>query len=119
MLQAHFKKQFNGRKKQRWILVGSALAIAVFTIMELTGENGYLTRRQQRNQIHVLTEEINQLQQENDRLNQRIQDLHTNPHTIEEMARERLRLAKPGEVIVALPKVAPSSDSSNTPPSNR
>lgn len=119
MLQAHFKKQIYGPNRKRWILIGSALAIAVFTIMELTGENGYLTRRQQRNQIHALTEEINQLQQENDRLNQRIQDLHSNPHAIEEMARERLRLAKPGEVIVALPMVAPSSDSSNTPPPNR
>ena len=115
MLQDYFKKQFNGPNKQRFILVGCALAIIVFTIMELTGENGYLTRRQQRNQIHVLTEEINQLQQDNDLLNQRIRDLHNNPHTIEEIARERLRLAKPGEVIVALPN-AVANDSSSTLP---
>ena len=77
--------------------------------MELIGENGYLARRQRRQQIEALSGEVEQLRQENQRLSQRIQDLRSNPHAIEELARERLRLARPGEVIVTLPPSQPPS----------
>ena len=47
--------------------------------------------------------EIDDLQQENTRLRERIERLKTNPDAIGQVAREQLHYAKPNEVIVQLP----------------
>ncbi|MBI1955703.1 MAG: septum formation initiator family protein [Acidobacteria bacterium] len=102
-MQTSLAAKIRNQAKHHWIIAGCVLALLSLLTLELIGENGYLARRERRRQIEASTVEIEQLRQENQRLSQRIQDLRSNPHAIEELARERLRLARPGEVIVTLP----------------
>jgi len=78
---------------------------AALTLMlnSLIGETGYLARRIQQQRIEVLTKEIDRINQDTQRLTHRIQDLKNDPRTIEELARERLRLGRANDVVVALP----------------
>lgn len=92
------------RRAKRYLWISACgLALLVLVVHEIAGENGYLARRQRRVQIETLRQEIEKLQQDNLRLNQQIKALRSDPHAIEELAREQLRLARPGEVIVTLP----------------
>jgi cell division protein FtsB len=94
------------RKPLRWLALGGLLLLAI-VVNEVIGGTGYLARREQRRRIDQLAGEVDQLKQENERLTKRIQDLRSDPATIEEMAREQLHLARPGEVVVTLdPKPA-------------
>ena len=57
--------------------------------------------------MQALAGEIEKLKQENQRLAQKVKDLRSDPHAIEELAREELRLGRPGEVIVTIPRSQP------------
>ena len=107
MLTTSLAAKIREQTKHHWIIAGCVVALLSLLTLELIGENGYLARRDRRRQIEVFSTEIEQLRQENQRLSQQIQDLRSNPHAIEELARERLRLARPGEVIVTLPPSQP------------
>jgi len=96
-------------RKQLSIVVGCAAALLSLVLLGIVGENGYLERRAQRREIQALSAEIEKIQQENQQLGQTIQDLRSDPHAIEELARERLRLGRPGEVIVTLPREEPQA----------
>ena len=103
-------------KRYLWIAVCS-LALLSLAVHEIAGENGYLVRRQRRLQMQALDEEVQRLQEDNRRLTQKIQQLRSDPQTIEELAREKLRLARPGEVVVTLPpEEQPNAPSLNGDP---
>jgi len=72
------------------------------------GKHGLSAWQQNRHEDKDLRKEINDLQQENDRLRVRVAKLKTDPNAIEHEAREKLHYAKPGEVIVNLPAEKPS-----------
>ena len=92
------------RRTERWrALLVLALLGAGILGYEASSETGYLARREQQNQIQKLARDIDELQMENERLGQDIRSLRSDPGAIEEMAREQLRLALPGEIIVPLP----------------
>jgi len=93
--------------KRVWLPAGCAVVILALVLLGLAGDNGYLERRSQRRQIQDLTTEIEHLRQENLQLGQTIQSLRSDPGAIEELARERLRLARPGEVVITLPRDEP------------
>ena len=103
MREARTKKALRGVS----VLAGSTAAILTLVLLGIVGENGYLERRAQRREIQALSAEIEQVKQENRQLNQTIKDLRSDPRAIEELARERLRLARPGEVIITLPPAQP------------
>jgi len=98
--KAGTEKEFRGVS----ILAGSAAVILSLVLLGIAGENGYLERRAQRGQIQALSTDIEKIKHENQQLNQTIRDLRSDPRAIEELARERLRLARPGEVIITLPQ---------------
>ena len=89
-------------KRYLWI-AGCSLALLSFAVHEIAGENGYLVRRQRRLQMQALDEDVQRLQEDNRRLTQKIKALRSDPQTIEEFAREQLRMARPGDVVVTLP----------------
>lgn len=70
------------------------------------GENGYFDLRARRVEIRNLESEIQRLGEENERLQQHIHRLRTDPRAIERIAREEMKLARPGEVIYTLPPPA-------------
>ena len=89
------------------ILAGCAVALLSLVALGVVGENGYLDRRARRRQIQALTAEIENTKLENQQLSRMVRDLRSDPQAIEKLARERLRLGRPGEVIITLPPGQP------------
>jgi len=88
---------------KRYLLVAACtLAVLSFGAFEIFGQSGYLASRRRRIQLQTLTTEIQKLKQENAELSRKIKDLRSNPDAIEKLARERLRLGRPGDVVVTL-----------------
>jgi cell division protein FtsB len=73
------------------------------------GANGLVDYRQKRRESRELDRQIKALQQQNGGMEQEIKALKNDPQTIEKEARERLRYARPGEVVytVSSPPLAP------------
>jgi cell division protein FtsB len=67
------------------------------------GANGMMVYRVKRAEVHSLQKEIDSVQTENDRYSKQIEDLKTDPKTIEKEAREQLHYARPGEVVYVTP----------------
>jgi cell division protein FtsL len=88
------------RRKATYLLVLVCLALLVH---EIFGQHGFLALRQEKKEIESLRQQIRQLQQENEQLDKRIKALQSDPKAIERLAREQMRLARPGEIIYALP----------------
>ena len=103
------------RQKRPLLIAGGGLVVVLFLLNGIFGQNGYLGRRESGQQIQLLTEKIEDLKVENQVLNQRIQDLRSNPHTIEKLAREQLRLGRPGDMVVTLPSTPPSTTAPSQP----
>ena len=92
-----------------FLLVLVCLALVVH---EVFGQNGILALRHQRKELETLQLKIQQLQQENEQMERQIKALRSDPQAIERLAREQMRMARPGEIIYALP----DKDSQNPPP---
>jgi cell division protein FtsB len=84
-----------------------AALVSLLAFHVIFGPNGMIVYQQKRNEYKALDSEIKSLQVENDRLNQRIKALKTDPKTIEKEARQELHYAKPGEVVYTLPTEKP------------
>jgi cell division protein FtsB len=76
-------------------------------VHDVFGENGYLALRRQHRDVKALREQIQQLNLENEQLEQQIKALKSDPKAIERLAREQMRMARPGELIYTLPDKAP------------
>ncbi|HTX77455.1 MAG TPA: septum formation initiator family protein [Terracidiphilus sp.] len=88
-----------------WRPAGTAVAVALALFLAwhvVNGKHGLSSWQQMRQEDKGLQKEIQDLQQENARLKVRVDRLKSDPDAIEHEARERLRYAKPGEVIVDL-----------------
>jgi len=87
--------------------VGLALLLTWHVI---NGKHGLQVWQQKRAEDKQLQQEIEDLEQENAGLRERIEKLKSDPNAIEHEAREKLHYAKPGEVIYTLPaQPAPES----------
>jgi cell division protein FtsB len=82
----------------------------------LSGRNGLTSWQQKRADNKSLTQEIDQLTQENARLSEHVDRLKSDPGAIEHEARARLRYARPNEIIYALPE---STQTPKTAPASR
>jgi len=90
-----------------WAQYGRALlGICVFGLFlhDIFGTHGYLAMRRTKQDIERVQGEIARLKQENAELSEEVKALKTDPHKIESIARDELGLAKPGEVIIKIPK---------------
>lgn len=68
----------------------------------MVGRNGVNIYQQKRVEDRELHNQIDALQQENERLKEHLDRLKSDPDAIEHEARERLHYARPGEVIYTL-----------------
>jgi cell division protein FtsB len=81
-----------------------AVALALMIIWHgVIGKNGLLVWQQKRAEDRQLRKQIDELNQENARLRNRIEQLKTNPDAIGVVARDKLHYVNPNEVIVILP----------------
>jgi cell division protein FtsB len=88
-----------------WRSAGSVVAVALALLLGwhvVNGKHGLSAWEQMRVEDKQLQKEIDGLQQENSRLRIRVDKLKSDPDEIEHEAREKLRYAKQGEVIVDL-----------------
>lgn len=89
-----------------WRPAGTVIAVGLALLLTwhvINGKHGLSVWQQKRIEDRQLRKEIDDLQQENARLRERIEKLKSDPDAIEREAREKLHYAKPGEVIYALP----------------
>jgi len=88
-----------------WRPAGTALVIGLALLLGwhvVNGKHGLSSWEQKRTEDKELQKEIQDLEQENARLSIRVERLKSDPDAIEHEAREKLRYAKAGEVIVDL-----------------
>ncbi len=76
---------------------------AALIVHEIFGKNGYLALRKQKQEYQALEQQIEQLKQENRQLEEQVKALRTDPKAIEKVARDDMRMARPGEIIYTLP----------------
>ncbi len=101
-----------------WAQYGRAvLGICVFGLFlhDIFGTHGYLAMRRTKQDIERVQGEIARLNKENAELSQEVKALKSDPHKIESIARDELGLAKPGEVIIKIPKDQQLKTSSQKP----
>jgi cell division protein FtsB len=80
-----------------------ALAFFVLLLQDIFGTHGLLAMHRTKNKIEQVQSENQKLNQENQGLSQHIQQLKTDPSAIEKIARDRMGLARPGELIFRMP----------------
>jgi cell division protein FtsL len=90
-----------------WAHYGRALlGLCVFGLFlhDIFGAHGFLAMRRTKQEIERVQGEIARLNKENTELSQEVKALKSDPHKIESIARDELGLAKPGEMIIKIPK---------------
>jgi cell division protein FtsB len=80
------------------LLTFAMLLLAVFN------DKGALQVHVQSKKLSGVEAEINRIEGENKQLTEEIQALRSDPTTIEKLAREELKLVKPGEVVLVTPE---------------
>jgi cell division protein FtsB len=88
----------------RNVMLALLLLCFGLVVREIFGEHGYLALRHQRKEVESLQQEIRQLRQENEQLDRQIKALKSDPKAIERLAREQMRMARPGEIIYTFPE---------------
>jgi cell division protein FtsB len=81
-----------------------ALLVLILVVHDVFGAHGYLAMRRTQQEIKKVTDGLDQLKKENLQLGQEVRELKTDPHKIEKIARDELGLARPGEVIIKIPR---------------
>jgi cell division protein FtsB len=79
---------------------GLAVALGYHVVF---GHNGLTVYELKRQETQGLTQQLEDLTKENERLQGHVERLKTDPNAIEHQAREELHYTRPGEVIVTLP----------------
>ena len=87
------------------------IAVAVFGLLTVAiillavfNEKGALQVHERANKLDAIQSEIIRLDTENKKLTAEIQALRSDPTAIEKLAREELKLVKPGEVVLVTPE---------------
>lgn len=94
------------RRALNYLLV---FATVVLVVDALVGERGLVATTRARRQSDELGASVAQLRDENARLRELADRLKTDPATIESVAREKLGLIRPGEVLVVIKDVKPAT----------
>jgi cell division protein FtsB len=95
--------------RRNWtVLLGAALALLL--LQDIFGTHGLIAMRHSQKEARVVQTEISHLDQENEKLEEQVKGLKSDPAAIERIAREEMGLARPGEYIFKLPPKSPNPD---------
>lgn len=111
-----FAEQFREflRRNVNWFLIA---ALGLLFIQDIFGTHGVLAMHHSLQEASAAQKQIDQLNEENKKLQDRVQQLKSDPVTIERIAREDMGLARPGEYIFKVPtKPGASSDHGSRAP---
>lgn len=97
------------QRTRRKLATGGVVALlCLMGYHAVFGANGFLVFHQKRRESQRLQKEIQALQQDNARRELQVKALKSEPQAIEREARERLRYARPGEMVYTLPPASPT-----------
>ena len=96
-----------------------ALAFCLLVLQDVFGAHGLLAMHRSKTKMREVQAQIEQLDKENQNLQQKIHQLKTDPSAIEKIARDRMGLARPGELIFQMPQTKPDSKSAPAPAPQR
>lgn len=97
------------RRNMMWFLVAG---LTLLVLQDIFGTHGVLAMRRSQSEAAGIQKEIDRLNDENQKLQDRVRSLKTDPIAIERIAREDIGLARPGEYIF---QIAPKPGDSSTP----
>jgi cell division protein FtsB len=97
------------RRNTTWFLVAG---LALLILQDVLGTHGVIAMHRSMKQSAEIEKEIEQLNRENQKLQNRVQSLKSDPAAIERIAREDMGLARPGEYIF---KIQPKPGEPTTP----
>lgn len=84
-------------------------ALAMLLLQDIFGNHGVLAMFRSQKQAAEIRKQIDELDAENRKLQDRVKSLKTDPAAIERIAREEMGLARPGEYIFKIPPKQPAS----------
>jgi cell division protein FtsB len=84
------------RRNASWFL---ALAFTALLLQDVFGTHGVVAMRRAQKEAASVQSEIERINQENQKLQDRVQSLKNDPQAIEMIARDEMGLARPGEII--------------------
>jgi cell division protein FtsB len=85
--------------KKRMLIAASIILALYLLTSSILGEMGLVKYYRMKAQYNALTEEISTLKQDNARLLRDVHALRTDPACIERIARDKLGLARQGEIV--------------------
>ena len=94
------KRPSLGRRVTVFVVAAAALAVLIGAAI---GDRGYLSVRRRTATYNEMQRKVGAVQADNAKLLAEITALKDDPYVVEKLARERLGLAKPGEVIYVFP----------------
>jgi cell division protein FtsB len=94
------------RRALNYLLV---FATVVVLVDALVGERGLVATTRARRQADELGSSVARVREENAQLRELADRLKSDPTTIESLAREKLGLVRPGEILVVVKDVKPAS----------
>ncbi len=116
MLQRLAASAYQNRRR---LATGSAMMLAVLLgYYAVAGDNGITIYKQKRVEDRQLAKQIEDLKQENARLQAHVERLKSDPDAIEREAREKLHYARPGEVIYTIRDSPSASHAASPAPSS-
>jgi cell division protein FtsB len=89
--------------RHRLAIASAGLLALVMAYHVLFGANGVIAYHHKREESRDLQRQIETLKQENEAIQKQIKALKDDPQAIEKEAREKLKYARPGEVVYTLP----------------
>ena len=96
------------RRNMNWFLVAG---FALLLLQDIFGTHGVLAMRRTQLQAKEVQQEIERLNEENRKLQSRVQHLKSDPATLEGIARDEMHLKRPGEYVFPIqPKATPSTN---------
>jgi cell division protein FtsB len=82
----------------------SGLLTVALLVLAVFNDKGVIQVHSQSTKLSALEADVAKIDTENKQLIDEIQSLRTDPGTIEKLAREELKLVKPGEVVLVTPE---------------
>ena len=108
-------QQWLFRSRRRLATATVGLLACVIAYHAVFGPNGMVVYEKKKAEYRKLQQDNAAMQRENDRLQQQVKALKSDPATIEKEAREQLRYTRPGEMVYILPETSkPAAPSTAT-----
>jgi len=99
------------RRNMNWFLVAGFLLLL---LQDIFGTHGVLAMRRTQMQAQAVQKEIERLNEENKKLQNRVDHLKSDPATLEGIARDEMHLKRPGEYVFP---IQPKNAANPTPQS--